>query len=83
MNSLKRKEPVQRESFSVQEQEDIGWNQIPNESERGGIQSMGRGIEVNKKGGLGTGFVRMNSQSYQELDGVTGDSFYFICKIGL
>lgn len=60
------------------EEEDIGWNKVPNKSERGGIRArMGRRIEVNKKRDMNIGFMRMNSQNYQELEGVTSDSFYF------
>ena len=38
---------------------------------------MGRGIEVNQKREMAIGFVRINSQNYQELERLTGDSLVF------
>lgn len=35
VSPLQWEEPWQEESFRVQEQEDAGWNQVPQKSERG------------------------------------------------
>lgn len=41
------------------------------------------GVEVSKERDMNTGFLRLNSQNNEELEGVTGDSFIFSCKIGI
>ena len=39
LNLLEGEGPPQRENFRVLDQEDIGWNKVPNKGERGGVQS--------------------------------------------
>lgn len=39
----------------------------------GGIQNMGKGIEMSKQGEMGTGFVRINLQNHRGCEEVPGD----------